>query len=82
MDYCGCLENSWVNSPGGSNPSPSAKKVKSLFISRSVRLYFITEMPTEQISPRLNSNVDSARQLLEASQEARKPELAFVVQHS
>ncbi len=23
--YCGCLENSWVNSPGGSNPSPSAQ---------------------------------------------------------
>lgn len=21
--YRGCLENSWVNSPGGSNPSPS-----------------------------------------------------------
>jgi hypothetical protein len=25
VDYCGCLENSWVNSPGGSNPSPSVK---------------------------------------------------------
>lgn len=24
--YCGCLENSWVNSPGGSNPSPSAHR--------------------------------------------------------
>jgi hypothetical protein len=23
VDDCGCLENSWVNSPGGSNPSPS-----------------------------------------------------------
>ena len=23
MVYCGCLENSWVNRPGGSNPSPS-----------------------------------------------------------
>ncbi len=22
--YCDCLENSWVHSPGGSNPSPSA----------------------------------------------------------
>src|SRR5437016_14609288 len=25
VDYCGCLENSWVNSPGGSNPSPSVR---------------------------------------------------------
>ena len=25
MVYCDCLENSWVNSPGGSNPSPSAE---------------------------------------------------------
>ena len=25
VDYCGCLENSWVNRPGGSNPSPSAR---------------------------------------------------------
>ncbi len=25
VDYCGCLENSWVNRPGGSNPSPSVK---------------------------------------------------------
>ena len=25
VDYCGCLENSWVNSPGGSNPSPSVE---------------------------------------------------------
>ncbi len=24
MVYCDCLENSWVMSPGGSNPSPSA----------------------------------------------------------
>jgi hypothetical protein len=25
VDYCGCLENSWVNRPGGSNPSPSVE---------------------------------------------------------
>ena len=25
--YCDCLENSWVNSPGGSNPSPSVEGV-------------------------------------------------------
>src|SRR5579875_3078147 len=25
--YCDCLENSWVHSPGGSNPSPSAIRV-------------------------------------------------------
>jgi hypothetical protein len=29
VDYCGCLENSWVNSPGGSNPSPSVKAMAS-----------------------------------------------------
>jgi hypothetical protein len=30
--YCGCLENSWVNSPGGSNPSPSARGSFALFV--------------------------------------------------
>ena len=25
MAYGGCLENSWVNRPGGSNPSPSVR---------------------------------------------------------
>jgi hypothetical protein len=25
--YCGCLENSWVNSPRGSNPFPSVARV-------------------------------------------------------
>ncbi|SRR6266705_2764027 len=27
--YCGCLENSWVNCPGGSNPSPSVSEEES-----------------------------------------------------
>ena len=26
MVYCGCLENSWVNSPGSSNPPLSVSK--------------------------------------------------------
>jgi hypothetical protein len=32
---CGCLENSWVNSPGGSNPSPSVKRPLAFLASRA-----------------------------------------------
>ena len=36
VDYCGCLENSWVNRPGGSNPSLSASKaLKPFYLLRS-----------------------------------------------
>ncbi len=33
MVDCGCLENSWVNSPGGSNPSPSVKRPLAFLVA-------------------------------------------------
>src|SRR5215468_2043150 len=33
VDDCGCLENSWVNSPGGSNPSPSVKRPVAFLVA-------------------------------------------------
>lgn len=66
MVYCGCLENSWVNSPRGSNPFPSADKAMKPF-SLVVSVLCCNADNTHHYGPRVNSNVDSVRQLREAS---------------
>jgi hypothetical protein len=38
---CGCLENSWVNSPGGSNPSPSVKRSAAFLFAGEFAVHVI-----------------------------------------
>ena len=59
--YGDCLENNWVNSPGGSNPSPSAKG-NGAFLFWYLSGYTRAQLYVSDPGPRLHNTVDNVRQ--------------------